>query len=549
MEADQLAMAPAPIPAGPDPTAIRAAYISSLLTIESGWVEQWAGVHDLVQEEVSLVNYNLARSARSPEWLDRQLHLLEQVHPVATEMEHRLGLKLAAEASGIPAWKVPIERFQTHARGRGEGAADLERRIEGLLGAYRARRAEETVVWNGQPINPAAATASLRDPDRSVRENAMRGLASLNLRSRRHHGALFGRLVQLRTRLAQSSGAPSPLAGLTAALHTEGLAAAVVDVDGWVSAEVVPLVRAESESVRQRIGVDLLRPWDLSYEPGRDAGAAIAGAGALAHASAAMETVWPGWAAAVASLERGGWMDLEPRPGKAGGALAVELPLSRTSAIVANIASTDDESAFFHEMGHVLHAQLALPLPHAWQRNAPRVFSEAVALTMELLAGQSSLQRAVRRRQLRRFLETLAHLGRVVSFERWIYGPGLGSDPAQREDRWAGLEATFGRGADWSGLDDERRVAWYSDHQIFESPLASVDYLIALLAALAIWTRWRHEPERTIARLSAAMRAGGTMRGVDLLRLAGAGEALEPDGRTALVRGARAELDSPRVGG
>ena len=310
----------------------------------------------------------------------------------------------------------------------------------------------------------------------------------------------------------------------------------------------VPAATRIYERHRRNLGLDRLRPWDLSDgEYGRP----VDGAGVeplrpyesadelLAKSAALFGHVDPQLGANFETMVEEKLLDVENRAGKAPGGYCTYFPTAKRPFIFMNaVGLHDDVQTMMHEAGHAFHAFAASRLPYYPQRRAPMEFNEVASMAMELLAapylaanGQTNGQafyeadEAARARveHLEHMILFWPYMAVVDAFQHWAYThPDQAMDPAACDQTWSALWARFIPGVDWSGLEEVAATGWHRKVHIFEVPFYYIEYGIAALGAAQVWKNSQDDRADALARYRSALALGGTAPLPDLFAAAGA---------------------------
>src|SRR5207253_740929 len=158
---------------------------------------------------------------------------------------------------------------------------------------------------------------------------------------------------------------------------------------------VVPLLRRIHQEHRAAMGVETLRPWDLSVDPlGRPPLHPFQDVEQLA---AGTETVFHEVDAELggqfAFLRSERLLDLANRKGKAPGGYQTTLEDDRLPFIFMNAVGLDsDVRTLLHEGGHAFHTLACRGEPLAAYRESPLEFCEVASMSMELLGTRDLRQ-------------------------------------------------------------------------------------------------------------------------------------------------------------
>jgi oligoendopeptidase F len=402
--------------------------------------------------------------------------------------------------------------------------AELEQQYQKTIGAM-------TVAFRGQEYTPAQMAPFLEETDRPLRQEAWELVARRRLVERDVLDDLFDRMLRLRVEIAHEAG----FACYTdyAYRNRERFDYGVEDVVRFQDAierVVVPLARRLQDERRRALGLETLRPWDLSVDPlGRPPLRPFREAEALAEGTRAIFTaVDPELGAQFHFLQTHGLLDLANRKGKAPGGYQTTLEEDRLPFIFMNAVGIDgDLRTLLHEGGHAFHALASRGEPLAAYREAPIEFCEVASMAMELLGARDTrvfYSPGDADRSYRQLLEgivlILPWIATVDAFQHWIYAhPDHTRD--ERRAAWTGIMDRFGGIVDWSGYEQARASAWHRQLHIFLYPFYYVEYGIAQLGALQVWRKSLDARGGAVAAYRRALALGGARPLPDLFATAG----------------------------
>jgi oligoendopeptidase F len=184
-----------------------------------------------------------------------------------------------------------------------------------------------------------------------------------------------------------------------------------------------------------------------------------------------------------------------------------------------------------HESGHAFHTFATRNLPlhfHYRGEGAPAEFAEVASMSMELLGGEHieatfyTHDDAARSKHehLESIVRLLAWIATIDAFQHWIYtNPDHTSE--EREEFWLRLRTRFGGGESWDGYEQTQRSYWQRQGHLFTAPFYYIEYGIAQLGALGIWTQYRRDPETGVAAYKRALALGGSRTLPELFEAAG----------------------------
>lgn len=448
---------------------------------------------------------------------------VEQIAPHMKEAQDKLNRKLvespyASELS--PKYEVYLRSCRNAVELYREENIALETELDLLSQRYQKIFGAMTVEWRGAEITIPRALALLEEPDRAVREEAFRLVAARRLQDRDELEDIFDEMLAKRHQVARNAGFENyrdyKFREYERFDYTPEDCAAYHKA---VAELVVPVSREASRLRKAALKVETLRPWDLECDPyGREPLRPFSKADELiAKCSRIFHRLDTGLGEQFDKMNDLGLLDLSSRKGKAPGGYQSDLAELRLPFIFMNAVGTnDDVFTLLHEGGHAFHAFAVRDEPLYAYRHAPMEFSEVASMSMEMLA-MSALdefyETADKARTIRTELEgkiaLLAWIATIDDFQHWIY-THPGHSRAERRDYWRTLVAKYGVGADHTGHEETRDFRWHAQLHLFEVPFYYIEYGIAQLGALQVWSRSRKNAAEALRGYKHGLALGGS---------------------------------------
>jgi oligoendopeptidase F len=369
--------------------------------------------------------------------------------------------------------------------------------------------------------------------DRDVRQRAWQAAANRRLRDADSIEPLFERLLGLRQRIASNAGLDNFRSVIWLAYkrfdytpeQCLGFAAAIEQ-------SVVPLVKELDRRRKRDLGVEKLRPWDVSVDPHGRPPLEPFNENEIANFVEKTKMIFDRISPALGEdfdlLRRRKNLDLASRAGKQPGGYQCNLEEAREPFIFMNAAGLQgDVQTLLHEGGHAFHLLAAREEPLMYLRSAPIEFCEVASMSMELLGAEhfdvfysAADARRAKRMLLEGVIRLLSWIATIDSFQHWLYThPGHSQE--ERTGYWRSLLDRFGGEVDWSGYEGIRDRSWQKQMHLFNSPFYYVEYGIAQLGALQVWMKSRVDPRQALANYRAALALGGTRSLPELFAAAG----------------------------
>jgi oligoendopeptidase F len=500
------------------------------------WLSEWSRLEELVTEAAAraMIAYTVDTSDGDKE--ADHLRFSSEILPQMEERSVALARKLLETGYSTPALTTTLTRFRTQIEIFREENVPIFATLEEHSARYQRITGSMTAEWDGVERPLPQLQPFLKSPDRAVRERAFRASSQPYLDKRADLAALFDRMYELRMRAAQNAGFANFRDYIfPAKFRFDYTPADCERFHEAVEATVAPAVERVLEFRRQRLGLDRLRPWDLSVDPYRKKPLRPFSNAAelVTKAKRVFDGVDPSLGGEFQTMIDEGLLDLESRKGKAPGGYCETLHFHGRPFIFMNaVGVVDDVMTLMHEAGHAFHAFASHSLPFIWQRHPGSEAAELASMSMEFLASPHLAQpvgyfnqaeaRSAWLEHLEDVLLSLVHIASVDAFQTWIYTSGEGGNAAARDEMWLKLRRRFERGVDWSGLDRERVARWYRQLHIFMYPFYYIEYGIAQLGALQVWRNSLADPVAAVARYRDALSLGAVRRLPEIYSTAGA---------------------------
>jgi oligoendopeptidase F len=500
------------------------------------WLRDWSTLEELVTEAAAQAMIAYTIDTGDPRKEADHLRFSTEVLPRMEERSVQLARRLVDSGYETPALRTTLDRFRTQIQIFRDENVPIFAELEEHSTRYQRITGSITVEWDGVERPLPQLQPFLKSPDRSTRERAFRAATRPYLERREELNRLFDKMYQLRMRAARNAGFANFRDYIfPAKFRFDYTPADCERFHHAVEAAVAPAVERVLEARRQRLGLDLLRPWDLAVDPYRTktlrpfANAAEF----VGTARRVFGGVDPSLGREFQTMIDEGLLDLESRKGKAPGGYCETLHFQGRPFIFMNaVGLVDDVMTLLHEAGHAFHAFAAHELPLIWQRHPGSEAAELASMSMELLAAPQLIKptgyftpeeaQSAWLEHLEDVLLSLVHIASVDAFQTWIYTSGQGGDADARDAEWLRLRTRFERGVDWSGLEQERAARWHRQLHIFMYPFYYIEYGIAQIGALQVWRNSLEDPARAVARYRDALSLGAVRGLPDIYRAAGA---------------------------
>lgn len=465
------------------------------------------------------------------------LHYVEKIEPhikpLFFELQKKLiasphlpGLKGRRFEVLVRQWRADVEKFR-------EENIPLETQNTRLNIEYDKLVGAMMVNFRGRDYTQQQLVKFQEETDRDTREQAWRIATTRRMQDREAIEQIFEKQLALRHQMALNAGLSDFRAYMWKALkrfdYTPDDCTRFAEA---IERRVVPLVDELNRRRAEELKLQPLRPWDLAVDPKNRpplrpfVETDIDGFVAKTHAI--FQRLSPRLADDFDLLRQHNNLDLDSRKGKRAGGYQQNLNEIREPFIFMNAAGVQrDVETLLHEGGHAFHMLASRDEPILFLREAPIEFCEVVSMSMELLAAEHldlfySPQDHVRARQvhLEGIIRGLPWIATIDQFQHWLY-THPGHSRSARTEKWLELNDRFGARVDWTGIEAIRATRWQAQLHLFHVPFYYVEYGIAQLGALQIWTKAMEDPSRALSNYQAGLKLGGTRPLPELFAAAG----------------------------
>ena len=427
------------------------------------WLQSWSTLEELLTEAAARAMIAYTINTGDSEKEADHLRFSTEVLPRVEERSVELARRLVESGHSTPDLETTLTRFRTQIGIFRDENVPIFAELEEHSARYQRITGGITVEWDGVEKPLPQLQPFLKSSDRSIRERAFRASNQPYMSLRGELSGLFDRMYYLRQHAAKNAGFANFRDYIfPAKFRFDYTPADCERFHNTVERTVAPAVERILEARRQRLGLDVLRPWDLAVDPYRPKALRpfATAAELVSKARRVFEGVDPVLGAQFQNMIDEGLLDLESRKGKAPGGYCETLHYQGKPFIFMNaVGLVDDVNTLLHEAGHAFHAFASHRQPLIWQRHPGSEAAELASMSMELLAAPHLTQPvgyfapedalSARLEHLEDILLSLVHIASVDAFQTWIYTSGQGGDADARDREWLLLRGRFERGVSW----------------------------------------------------------------------------------------------------
>ncbi|GAA3914996.1 M3 family oligoendopeptidase [Chitinophaga oryziterrae] len=420
---------------------------------------------------------------------------------------------------------------------------------------YGAIAGKMTINVNGQEYTLQQAARFLENSDRALREEVFGKTAARRLEDKAAFDTLYTALVEKRDQVAKNAGFANyrdyKFEELGRFDYTKE---DCFQFHAAIKEHIIPLVKNLQEKQREKLHLDILKPWDTEAEPAgvKPLEPFHTGEELVNKAIETFDELGPFFGNCLRVMQRMGRLDLDSRKGKAPGGYNCPLAETGVPFIFMNAAGQmKDLTTMVHEGGHAVHSFLSHHLKLSAFKEYPMEIAEVASMSMELFTMDywdiffkdgEELRRA-KLQQLERSISIFPWIATIDKFQHWVYEHPHHT-VEERTANWIQILNDFSTSAvDWTGWEDYRAISWQRQLHLFEVPFYYIEYGIAQLGAIAMWKQYKENKQQALDNYVKALSLGSTRTLPELYKAAGIRFDFSPDYVKELANFVQQEID------
>ena len=398
-----------------------------------------------------------------------------------------------------------------------EENVELSVKEQELISRYGEITSKMTVMLDGKEKTIQQLAAYFENQDRNIREKAWRLMYGRYFQDQKILDDLFDEMKTIRVQKAKNAG----FENYRDYAHEEKGRFSYTPQDllklhGAVEKIIVPLVQEFNNERREKIGVDVLKPWDFGVDIDGEMPKPFSNPEELVEKGIkTMSAMDPMFGEELTRMHANGFLDTENRKGKAPGGYCYPLYEYNSSFIFMHaVGVRQDVVTFVHESGHAMHNVMSKKQPIFQYTNNPQEVAELASMSMELISFdhwkdfyEPEILATIRKDELMDKIKFLPWGVVVDAFQHWIY---INPDhtASQRGEYFSKLLDKFKIGGDWSGLEKEKAMRWMLQGHVFRSPFYYIEYVIAQLGAIGVYRKYRKDPKKAVGQYEDFLKLG-----------------------------------------
>ncbi|NQX92883.1 MAG: M3 family oligoendopeptidase, partial [Flavobacteriales bacterium] len=360
----------------------------------SKWIQDLSEFEAVLEEHVAWKYIKMTIDTSDESLAKDYQNFVTELQPKIAPYSNALNKKLAehpqADKLNSKAYQIYLTKLGLEIKLFREENIPLQAELRKKSQEYGAITGAMNVEHNGETITMPAAGALLQKPDRSLRHDVYEAISKVRLEKKDEIDGVFDELIKGRDTVAKNADfknfrdyAFDMLARVDytpedcMAFH-EGIANGLV-----------PLTKNILLERKEQMGVEDLKPYDLSVDPSGlaplkpfDDGKEL-----IEKSIAVFDKVDPYFGDCLSTMKELGHLDLESKTGKAPGGYNYPLYEIGVPFIFMNAVGTQrDMVTMMHEGGHAVHSFLTRDLPVTSFKSCPSEVAELASMAMELIS-------------------------------------------------------------------------------------------------------------------------------------------------------------------
>ena len=520
--------------------------------IES-WMKYWSDFSELIGEVGTDVYVSTTVDTTDEDAKKRFHTFLEDISENASTRNQKLKKKLLESRITPKNFDVPLRAIKSEVDLFCKENLPLMTKDSKLSKEYDAVIGAQTVEWEGEEITITQLSPVLLGTDREKREKAWRLAAERRLKDRDKINKIWQKILEIRIQIAKNAGYDNYRSWRWEYLQRfDYTPDDCLNFHSGIEKVVKPFVDKLMNTRKEQLGLDVLKPWDLSVDTlNRDPLEPFEDASELEEkCHNIFKAVDKDLGNHFNIMREQKLLDLANRKGKAPGGYCTEYYHRRLPFIFMNAVGThSDVQTMLHEGGHAFHVFESDQLPYSSQREVGMEFAEVASMAMELLAApyiteehggfyNSNDANRARIEHLEKIIMFWPYMAVVDGFQHWAYtNPNEAMNPDNCDAEWTRLWKRFQTfdDLDSSEFDDIIATGWHNKLHIYHVPFYYVEYGMAQLGAIQVWGNALKNQKVAVEKYRYALSKGGNATLPDLFEAAGAKFAFDEDMLTYAV--------------
>ena len=491
------------------------------LETEIAAIRKMHDIDDEVDSMFTLVSIRNNLNTKD-EFYEKEQEFLDENGPVLRQYAHQLIEKMlnSKNREGLEKEFGSLVFKQAEVQKRTfkpEIISDLQKENK-LSTEYSKLLAGAQIEFDGGTYNLSQMTPFTTHKDRDVRHRAQLAVSGFLKENEKEIDRIYDDMVKVRTDIAHKLGYDNFIQlGYDRLGRTDYDYQDVKAYRDQILEDIVPLVSELTERKAKRLGIENPKSYDLalsflSGNPTPKGGREWM----LERASKMYHEMSPETAEFFDFMVERELLELDSKPGKAGGGYCTYIPKYHSPFIFANFNGTShDADVLTHEAGHAFQVYQSRDLDPAYRWPTYEA-AEIHSMSMEFLAWpwiDAFFLEDTEKYKFNHLAGAVSFLPYGVLVDEYQHEVYLHPEmtPDERKVTWRKLEKKYRPFLDY-GDDDfmEKGTYWFRQGHIFGSPFYYIDYTLAQVCAFQFWVSSRENHAKAFENYLALCKLGGS---------------------------------------
>ncbi len=491
-----------------------------------GWIKDLSELEAVLGEETAWRYIRMNIDTTNEEYAQAFNFMVTEIDPKASPYADKFNKKLLdspfCKELGAEKYAIFLRSLRMQIKIYREENIPLFTTLQQMQQKYGSITGSMSVEHDGKELTLQMANSFLKETDRELRKTVFEKVNKVRLSGTTELDQLFTELVKLRDKVAKQADYKNYRDYKLDALgRFDYTAEDCFTFHRAIEAECVPLMDLMNEDRKEKLGVDVLKPFDGDVDPeGKPGLKPFKDETELINLSIeCFRRIRPFYGECLETMDAMGHLDLGSRLGKAPGGFNYPLYEIGVPFIFMNsVGSVRDLITMLHEGGHAVHSFLSKDLEITAFKDLPSEVAELASMSMELLSfdqwdvffdNDEDLKRA-KKEHLEKVISVLPWTATIDSFQHWLY-ENPNHTEEERTDNWLRISGQLSSSVvDWTGYEEARKYQWQKQLHLYEVPFYYIEYAISQLGAIAVWRNYRKDPEKALNQYEAALKLGYT---------------------------------------
>ncbi len=452
----------------------------------NSWLQKKSELDAVLEEDMAWRYIRMSINTRDKEASDLFHFFVEKIEPNIAPYQDKFDRKLKAvdvpEMDEDPAMAMILKKAGNRIKLFREENIPIQTKLQAKAQEFGSISSEMSIEWEGKKLTLQQASVLLKETDRTKREEVYNMIQSRRLQDKEALNDLFTELIEMRTELAKNADLENfrdyKFVSLNRFDYTKE---DCFNFHESIAHEAVPLIASFDEDRKSKLGLEELKPWDMSVDPlGKAPLKPFENTEELVSKTIeCFNRLDPYFGRCIEIMSELKYLDLDSRDGKAPGGFNYPLYEIGVPFIYMNSAGTvRDMVTMMHEGGHAVHSFLSRDLELTDYKDLTSEVAELASMSMELMSMEhwdvffsdsDELKRA-KREQLQQVVDTLPWVAQIDKFQHWIYENPVHTI-TEREEYWLQLMEEFNSPViSWKGQENSRKYLWQKQLHLYEVP-------------------------------------------------------------------------------